>query len=521
MLNHDYNLNFEDNNKKVFEPMTFFDDPSPQAPAQAAGMTGNYTNSVYQGFMFSPDFNVDVHFLPYDKLAKLFTSTPDTEVGCAKMIADFMCGNFIYVPEERQFYMWTGRIWMKLSDEHFKLSVMSVLENRYEYVEQLKDFEGLSYVKSCCNNGKIQSIISVLQSMLAINACHLNNDAGLLCVRNGVISFNEYGLYPHESYKNRYLTSMINVDYIPGFRHPIFDNFINSIMDFDIGRIEYLKTVFGYAVIGSPREQLCFILKGTGANGKTTLIDSISNVLTPSYCCTVPKNIITRENNRDINASSSMYMRLRNKRVVFTSELGKDDSIAGASFKKLIGGGRITAREVYKAAVEFDLTATLIIDSNYLPKIESACDEEAYAIKRRMVIIPFNHRFAADERDVSLPQKLSDYAVQSAILAWIIEGALTYMRYGLRPTQAILYELNTYMESENSILQFFNTCVTDTGNPNDFTGTGELYRAYVDYCIANNLKVVTSQKFAKCDILKTKQKSDKANARGYCCMTLR
>lgn len=83
MLNHDYNFNFEDNNKKVFEPMTFFDDPIPQAPAQAAGMTGNYTNSVYQGFMFYPDFNVDVHCLPYDKITSLFTSTPDTEVGCA------------------------------------------------------------------------------------------------------------------------------------------------------------------------------------------------------------------------------------------------------------------------------------------------------------------------------------------------------------------------------------------------------------------------------------------------------
>ena len=49
-------------------------------------------------------------------------------------------------------------------------------------------------------------------------------------------------------------------------------------------------------------------------------------------------------------------------------------------------------------------------------------DDEAYAIKRRISIIPFNHRFRPDERDVNLPQKLREPQVQKAILAWILDG---------------------------------------------------------------------------------------------------
>ena len=166
-----------------------------------------------------------------------------------------------------------------------------------------------------------------------------------------------------------------------------------------------------------------------------------------------------REENRDINASSSMLASLNGKRIAFTSELRKKDRIAEAPFKKLIGGGKITAREVYKPVEEFDMTATLMIDSNYLPSIESADDVEAYAIKRRMTIIPFNHRFGPEDRDVTLPRKLRDYQVQEAILAWMIDGAWAYLDFGLRPTPEMQYALETYMLLENSVIGFFHNCI--------------------------------------------------------------
>ena len=80
------------------------------------------------------------------------------------------------------------------------------------------------------------------------------------------------------------------------------------------------------------------------------------------------------------------------------------------------------------------------------------------------------------------------------------------------------YELDSYMLTENSLVQFFDNCIVSTDNPNDFIGTTELYNEYVKYCNANNLMAVTAQKFAKSDMLKTKYKSDRANARGYCYM---
>ena len=82
------------------------------------------------------------------------------------------------------------------------------------------------------------------------------------------------------------------------------------------------------------------------------------------------------------------------------------------------------------------------------------------------------------------------------------------------------YELETYMLLENSVIGFFHNCIIDTGNPGDFVSTKDLYEAYINYCKLNNLQAVTSQKFAKCDTLKTKCKADRADMRGYCGIAL-
>lgn len=77
-----------------------------------------------------------------------------------------------------------------------------------------------------------------------------------------------------------------------------------------------------------------------------------------------------------------------------------------------------------------------------------------------------------------------------------------YLDFGLIPTPEMQYELDSYMLTENSLVQFFDNCIVSTDNPNDFIGTTELYNEYVKYCNANNLIAVTAQKFAKSDILK-------------------
>lgn len=507
VLNNSQN---ENNKKKLIEPIEFFDTPRVQSPAEIAGMAG-YLKHLYSQTNIDPRQTCSSAELKY-----LFAATENNDIACADMVYQIMGDNVIY--SGQCYYIWNGYIWSEIGKEVFKHCVISILESRLNYVRSLQGYENLDYVESCCNNGKINSITAILQTYISKDPRLLNNDRGLLCVRNGVIDFATRRLLPHYMYKENYLTAMIDIDYEPGFRHPLFDNFIYSIMDGDMGKINYIQSVFGYATLGGPREQLCFVFKGNGANGKTTLIDAVNAVLTHNYCCTVPKNIITHENNRDINASSSTIVQLNGKRIVFTSELRKTDKIAEARFKKLIGGGRIVGREVYKQTIEFDMRATLIIDSNYLPAIASAEDDEAYAIKRRMSIIPFNHRFRPEERDINLPQKLRDPQVQKAIISWILDGVWAYLDFGLIPTPEMQYELDSYMLTENSLVQFFDNCIVNTDNPNDFIGTTELYNEYVKYCNANNLMAVTAQKFAKSDILKTKYKSDRANARGYCYM---
>ncbi len=323
--------NSQNKNRKIIEPIEFFDTPRIQSPTEIAGMAG------YIKYLNEQNYPSQTPRLSTAELKYLFTETENNDTACASMLYQIIGDDAIY--SGQCYYIWNGYVWSMIGKEVFKHYVISILETRFNYVKSLQGYENLDYVESCCNNGKINSITAILQTYITIDPRILNNDTGLLCVRNGVIDFATRRLLPHYVYKKNYLTAMIDIEYEPGFRHPIFDNFIYSITDGDVGKIAYIQSVFGYAMLGSPREQLCFVFRGNGANGKTTLIDAVNAVLTHNYCCTVPKNIITHESNRDINASSSTIVQLNGKRIVFTSELRKTDKIAEARFKKLYESG--------------------------------------------------------------------------------------------------------------------------------------------------------------------------------------
>ena len=55
--------------------------------------------------------------------------------------------------------------------------------------------------------------------------------------------------------------------------------FLNRVTDGDIELQRYLQRVVGYSLTGCTREHSLFFLYGTGANGKSVLINTISGLM--------------------------------------------------------------------------------------------------------------------------------------------------------------------------------------------------------------------------------------------------
>ena len=101
-----------------------------------------------------------------------------------------------------------------------------------------------------------------------------------------------------------------------------------------------------------------------------------------------------------------------------------------------------------------------------------------FAIWLRIMAIPFNRTFTAEEQDKELISKLS--AELPGILNWAIEGCLAWQQQGLTPPAIIEEQIAEYRTSMDSISQFIqDEC--DVGKDHTCAAS-KFYQAYRDWC---------------------------------------
>lgn len=474
-------------------------------------LSNNFNQNYGQAYLPTPMPIIT----PY--IANMFSQQDNNDADTADNICNILNGQYICVEQNKVYYMWNGYIWEEKNYMEFKRSVIDIVQNRYKYVCKNKTNVDINYIRNGCNDKKITDIINIINVKIYISESLLNNDRGLLCIKNGIYDISKQYLYPHIEFKDRYITRMINVPYEPDIKNMcnVFHNFIMDIMSWDSALADFLQRAFGYALIGNPIEQKCIMLVGTGANGKTTLIEAIGNLMSKNYCAFVSKKLFMNEDNGNANNATPAMMQLKGKRMVFSSELKRNDKIAEAQFKKIIGSGKLTGRDLYKKMTEFENESTVFIDTNHLPSVETAGSSAEYAIFRRIEIVPFHRQFNETERKTDLPDLLKSELVQKEILAWLIEGSVKYYKNRLSPTndmQKIKYE---YIQKENSVLRFFDSCIYQSGDDNDFVSSALLYGSYLNYCKQNGLNDVGKAQFFKSEKLSLLERCRTAKERGY------
>ena len=227
----------------------------------------------------------------------------------------------------------------------------------------------------------------------------------------------------------------------PGGECPRFLAFLTRIMGEDVELITYLRRVLGYALTGLTREHALFFAYGTGANGKSVLLSTVSGLL-GDYHKTVPIETFTASN---ADRHPTDLANLRGARLVTTTETEEGRSRAESRIKQVTGGDVIPARFMRQDFFEYRPAFKLVIAGNHKPSLRSV-DE---AIRRRFHLIPFAVTIPPDERDAELTEKLK--AEWPAILAWLIEGCLDWQRESVRPPQAVRKATEAYLSAEDSL----------------------------------------------------------------------
>ena len=284
------------------------------------------------------------------------------------------------------------------------------------------------------------------------------------------------------------ITNQIDWDYNPSAYDALLDQTLNKIACHDPAIRALLEEAAGYALFRRNELGKAFFLTGTGSNGKSTYLETLEYMLGDANVSNLDLKKLP-----DRFSTVMLFGKLANIGDDISDEFVVDTSL----FKKVVTGNRISAEYKGQSVFQFSPYAKLYFSANNIPRMGKGRDWEA--IKRRMVIIPFNAKFSPADPDF-VPFIGSKLKTQEAMEYMILLGVnalkriLTKREFSTSPE--IQAELDEYEESNNPILIFCKE-LSEDGKEVENQPVQEIYLDYAGWCAVSNMKPMSRNEFTK------------------------
>lgn len=298
----------------------------------------------------------------------------------------------------------------------------------------------------------------------------LNTPAGVIDLRAGTL---------RPAHREDYMTKITGGG--PGGDCPRWREFLSRITDGNAELQHFMQRMCGYTLTGITREQALFFLYGTGANGKSLFLNTITAVL-GEYAKPAPiETFIASTSERHPTDLAG----LQGARLITAVETEDGRRWAESKIKTLTGGDRIAARFMRQDFFEFTPQFKLLIAGNHKPGVRTV-DE---AFRRRFNLLPFTVTIPESERDPELGEKLR--AELGAILQWAVDGCLAWQRVGLNAPAIVRDATEKYLASEDSLGRWLADCCVV--NRTCWTSAAALFASWRQWC-EQNQEYVGSQR---------------------------
>jgi putative DNA primase/helicase len=326
---------------------------------------------------------------------------------------------------------------------------------------------------------------------LRLDPNSLDGDIYALCTPSGVVNLKTGELHkpnPLTDMHSRATTVAPHQMDVPRWHSFLHDTF----GDDDKGRetIQFLHLLLGYSITGDVGAQVMPFLYGSGANGKSVLLEVLTSLL-GDYANAAPPGFLMEKGK--FSEHSTELTELHGRRIVVCSELKPNDTFNEARVKLLTGGDRITARRMRQDFFNFTPTHKLWLLGNHRPEVGTG----GHAFWRRMRIIPF-------ERQVPDARKIDNLAAElvdeegPGILHWLIEGATRYLatRDPLTGPASVRVATAAYQTTEDHVGRFLQECCLQGDSPDLRVEQKALYETYGRWCSEEGIRASSSRAFA-------------------------
>lgn len=388
-----------------------------------------------------------------------------------------------YVAAWDKWMIWTGTCWR--SDETlevFSLARELCSEIASTCAQEKKQEKNAAAIASKKTISAVVTLARV-DRRIAAKVGQWDVDPWLLNTPTGAIDLRTAILRAHNPYD--YCTKMTAVAPDASCPTPLWQAFHDRASGGVGEYISFIQRVLGYALTGVTQEHALFFCYGTGANGKSTLVNTVIDCVGDYHRTAAIETFTASSTERHPTDLAG----LRGARLVTAVETEEGRRWAESKIKSLTGGDKITARFMRQDFFDFTPSFKLLIAGNHKPGLRSV-DE---AIRRRFHLLPFLAVIPPEQRDEKLGEKLK--AEGPGILAWMIQGCLDWQRRRLDPPTIVQEATAEYLEAEDALAAW----IDEAGHrdPNAFELTIDLFDSWKKYAHESGEYIGSARKFAQ------------------------
>jgi putative DNA primase/helicase len=281
--------------------------------------------------------------------------------------------------------------------------------------------------------------------------------SGLIDLRTG---------YDRQAKPEDRLTFATEAPFDPAAKAPTWDRFVAEVFDHNEELIAFVQRAIGYTLTGDVREQVFFLCYGSGANGKSTFLDTLA-WLFGDYAYATPFS--TFELNQRTTIGNDLAA-LAGRRFVTASETNAHTRLNEARIKALTGGDRMNARHLYGHPFEFHPVCKIWLSVNHRPAI----GDDSFGFWRRVRLIPFVRTFTGSAEDKGLKDTLR--AEASGVLNWALAGCRAWLVSGLSAPAIVTDATDAYQRDSDPLADFLDDACDFT--PGAFVRAADLYAGY-------------------------------------------
>lgn len=377
------------------------------------------------------------------------------EQGIALDFAEKNGNRLLFVAEERAWIAWTGTHWdrscaLTLAELFYAELVREMLERAAKATSDKQRDALVCRAQLMGKRSMRSNALALAQPALMISRDAFDKDAhDILNTPSGIVDLRTGAVKPCDP--ERLLTRCTAVAFDASATWPTrFGEIVTALAGDDAETEMWLWRAIGYTLTGRVHEDSVFYLRGSGSNGKSTLLKALAGVL-GDYSHKIDIKYLTAGADQ---GHATEYAALRGKRLVFASEVEKGQRLAISRLKDLTGGDVQAHRDMHQSAADapvFSPECKVWLAGNH----DLAVHGNDHGTWRRIRKIESDKTFGHTSVRDSLVE-----AEGAGILTAAVNAAAMWYEQGLGATPARV-EASTaaYRDAQDLLGKFFRDCL--------------------------------------------------------------